>query len=142
MNDAKDDNDRMTMVTAPAVSENFRELPIPAENRDVLSDRQRRAIDLILAGKSLASVADHVQVSPRTLFNWRQDEVFRVELDRRRRALWDLAADQLRALIHPAIRVLEEEVHDEYDRSRIRAAGMILRLSDLRTYVPPGKAED
>ena len=42
----------------------------------------------------------------------------------------------------PALDVLEEQVHDAYDRSRVRAAGMILRLADLRKTVPPGKEED
>jgi transposase-like protein len=104
---------------------------------DVLTDRQRVAIELLLAGKSLTTIAQQVQVSPRTLFNWRRDELFRVELDRRRRDVWDDAADRLRALVHPAIAVLEAEVHDEYDRSRVRAAGMILRYSDLRNHVAP-----
>ena len=45
--------------------------------------------------------------------------------------------ERVRALVHPAIDVLEEQVHDEYDRSRMRAAGMILRFSDLRKFVPP-----
>jgi hypothetical protein len=48
----------------------------------------------------------------------------------------------MRALVHPAIDVLEEQVRDEYDRSRVRAAGMILRLTDIRKYVPPKKGED
>ena len=68
--------------------------------------------------------------------------MFRVELDRRRRELWRVAAERLRMLVHPALDVLEEDVHSEYDRSRVRAAGMILRLADLRKCVPPGEAED
>jgi transposase-like protein len=107
------------------------------KTHDILTDRQRLAIELLLVGKSLTTIAERVQVSPRTLFNWRRDEMFRVELERRRREVWDDAADRLRALIHPAIDVLEAEVHDEYDRSRVRAAGMILRFSDLRKHVAP-----
>jgi hypothetical protein len=126
----------------PATSENFRELPISAENHDVLSDRQRLAIELLLAGTTLAKVAERVQVTPRTLYAWRQDESFRAELERRRRELWEGAAERLRALVHPALDVLEEEVRDEYDRSRMRAVGMILRFTDLRKSVPPGKGED
>jgi transposase len=122
---------------APAVSENFRKLPVLEKTHDILTDRQRLAIELLLVGKSLTTIAERVQVSPRTLFNWRRDEMFRVELERRRREVWDDAADRLRALIHPAIDVLEAEVHDEYDRSRVRAAGMILRFSDLRKHVAP-----
>ena len=120
--------------------------PLPktssAETHDILSDKQRIAIDLLLQGKSQTAVAERVEVTRRTLYTWRQDESFRAELARRRRELWDGAAERLRALVHPALDVLEEEVHDEYDRSRVRAADMILRFAGLRKCVPPGKEED
>ncbi len=136
--------------TAPAAarpdslhtSENVRPCPIVAENHDVVSDSQRIAIELLLAGKTLATVAERVQVDPRTLYRWRRDEAFRAELHRRRLELWNGAAERLRALVHPALDVLEQEVHDVYDRSRVRAAGLILRFADLRKCVPPGKEED
>ena len=128
-------------MNAASASENFRELPISAENHDNLSEKQRLAIELLLAGKGLAAVADGVKVTLRTLYTWRQDEMFRAELDRRRGELWDGAAERLRALVHPALDVLEEEVHDVYDRSRMRAVGMILRFADLRKSVPPGKED-
>jgi transposase-like protein len=129
-------------ITAPAASENFPKLPISAENHDVLSDKQRAAIELLLSGKSRTAVAKSVDVTPRTLYTWRQCDVFRDELERRRHELWDGAAERLRALVHPALDVLEEEVHDVYDRARMRAVGVILRFADLRKCVPPGKAED
>ncbi len=44
--------------------------------------------------------------------------------------------------ISAAIAVLEAEAHDEYDRSRIRAAGMILRHSDLHKRVAPKREEE
>jgi hypothetical protein len=106
-----------------------------------LSDKQRTAIELLLLGKSLSAVAARVQITPRTLYTWRQDELFCEELDRRRRELWDGAAERLRALVHPALDVLERQLRDEYDRARVRAAGMLLRLADLRKCVPPGKEE-
>ncbi len=126
---------------AEAASENFRKLPILAERSDTLSDKQRTAIELLLLGKSLSAVAARVQITPRTLYTWRQDELFCEELDRRRRELWDGAAERLRALVHPALDVLERQLRDEYDRARVRAAGMLLRLADLRKCVPPGKEE-
>ncbi len=130
----------MSDASSPsAMSENARGCPVLAENQDVLSERQHAAIVLMVAGKSLATVAEQVEIDPRTLHRWRQDETFRAELDRRRREVWDGAAERLRALIHPAIDVLEQEVHEVYDLSRMRAAGMILRLADLRKSVPPGK---
>ncbi|MGB7159582.1 MAG: hypothetical protein WBD40_16060 [Tepidisphaeraceae bacterium] len=125
-----------------ATSENFRKPPIPAANHDILSDKQRMAIELLLAGKNLATVAERVEVSPRTLYAWRQDELFRAALDRRRHELWNGAAERLRALVHPSIDVLEQQLGDEYDRARVRAAGMLLRLADLRKCVPPAKDKE
>jgi transposase-like protein len=134
------------VMTDEVVHENARSCTIAAggrvESEPGMSDRQRTAIELMLHGKSLGAVARDMGVNPSTLYRWRQDEVFRVELDRRRREIWEGAAERLRALVHPAIDVLEAEVHDEYDRSRVRAAGMILRFADLRKSVPPKKEED
>lgn len=120
-----------------AASQNFPELPNSAECSDTLTDKQRKAIELLLQGKSLAAVALSVEVTRRTLYTWRQDERFDAELFRRRRELWDGAAERLRAMVHPALDILEQELHTEYDRSRVRAAGMLLRLADLRKCVPP-----
>jgi transposase-like protein len=119
------------------VHENARRCTISAERESGLSDRQRTAIELMLFGKSLGGVAREMGVNPSTLYRWRREEPFREELDRRRREVWEGAAERVRALVHPAIDVLEEQVHDEYDRSRMWAAGMILRFSDLRKCVPP-----
>ena len=120
-----------------AISQNFSKLPTSADNHDELTDRQRLAIELLIQGRSQTAVAEDAGVTRRTVYAWRQDEPFRAELARRRQEVWDGAADRMRALIHPAIDVLEAEVHDEYDRSRVRAAGMILRFSDLRKHVAP-----
>ena len=96
----------------------------------------------MLQGKTHSAVAKCVGVTRRSLYTWRQDQSFRAELERRRHELWDGAAERMRALVHPALDVLEEEVHDVYDRSRMRAVGMILRFADPRKSVPPGKGED
>ena len=120
-----------------AASQNFPELPVSAKNRDVLSEPQRTAIEFLVRGRNFTDVATEVKVTRRTLYAWRQDEAFCAELERRRREVWDIAAERLRAMVHPALDVLEEQVHDEYDRARVRAAGMILRLADLRKSVPP-----
>src|SRR5688572_24827383 len=122
-----------------SMSDNVRECPVSEKNPDVLSDRQRIAIDLLLAGKTAVTVAERVEVDARTLYRWRHEESFRAELERRRRELWDGAAERLRALVHPALDVLEEEVRDVYDLSRVRAASMILRFANLRKCVPVEK---
>ena|SRR5438105_878240 len=123
---------------ADPISQNFPEFP--AGENDLsdkpLSDRQINAVYDLLSGKSLHEVAEEIGVDRRTLYNWRRDPRFIAELRYARRDLWQDAADQIRALIHPAIHVLSRELHNNYDRARFRAAATILRLSNLRSAVP------
>ena len=133
--------DTLSGVTAPAASQNFSQLPTSAENHDDLTDRQRNAIELLIAGKSDTAVGEAIGVSRRTVYAWRQSEPFQEELERRRHETLDAAADRLRALVHPAIDVLEEEVRDPHDRARMRAVGVILRVANLGKLVAPRKRE-
>jgi transposase-like protein len=122
---------------AQAVSDNFRKFPLSA---DRLDEKQLIAIELLLRGKSNKAIAQSLDVTPRTLYNWRQDELFDHELSRRRNQLWSDAAERLRAMIHPSLDVLEQQLHDNYDRARFRAANAVLRHSDLRKAIPPARA--
>ena len=119
---------------AGAMSEDVRKCP-DAEN--ALSPKQRAAIDLLLLGKSASDTARAVEVDPRTVYRWRHDERFADELQRRHRELWSLAAERLKALVHPSLDVLEKQLADRFDRTRFRAAAAILRLSDLRKAMNP-----
>jgi hypothetical protein len=66
---------------------------------------------------------------------------FRVASAARRRELWSSAAERLRALVHPAIDVLEKQLTDTYEPTRICAAGVLLRLTDLRKAIAPKSEE-
>jgi transposase-like protein len=94
-----------------------------------LSDKQRLAVDLLAAGRSIKDTAQGVGVDPRTIYRWRQHESFREELEQRRRELRSIASDRLSALLEPALDVLERQLNDRYDRARFRAAATILRLA-------------
>jgi len=117
------------------VSRDYPELPTGGDDLNEQSDlpdhRQRAAIELLLAGKSFTAAAQAIGVTRRTLYAWRQDEDFRGELDRRRRELYDGAADRLRALLHPSLDVMEQHLADPYDRARFRAAAAVLRMANL-----------
>jgi transposase-like protein len=102
-----------------------------------LNEKQRAAMQLLLMGKKLSTIARTLGIDAKTLYRWRQDELFQEELDRRRRELWSAATDRLRALVHPAIDVLEQELAARYDRTRYRAANAVLRHANLRKCVPP-----
>jgi hypothetical protein len=116
-------------LTSPAIGDTI----APGE---VLTDRQRLAVELILAGKSDAVVAREVSVSRRTVCRWRHtDSEFIAELNRRRKARWDGVADRLRELLDPAVDVLAQQLADRYEPTRYRAATALLRLAGIKTAV-------
>jgi transposase-like protein len=124
-----------------SMSENVRKCPIAPDDLNErgasLNERQRAAIDMLLAGRSCAAVAQALEVDRRTLYRWRQEEPFRFELEQRRGELWQDAADRLRGMVHASLDVLERQLADRYDRARFTAATAVLRLAGLRKVVPP-----
>ena len=126
---------------AHSMSENVRECPNGADGRfghaaqvpAGLSDAQRRAIELLMSGTSQAKTAKAVGVDPRTVYRWRHEHApFRAELDHARRAMWATTLDRMRGMIERSLAVLSVELDDEYDRSRVRAASIVLHHSGLR----------
>jgi hypothetical protein len=124
-----------------AGSDNVRECPIGADGRFAtaaqvlagVTDVQLRAIELLLAGTSQATVARECGVDVRTIYRWRMEsEPFRAALDRARRDMWADTIYRMRAMVGKAMSVLEAEIVDEYDRSRVRAATIVLNHSNVR----------
>src|SRR5688572_23885061 len=90
--------------------------PFPS-GENSLNDRQRPVMEMMLAGKSESAIAREAGMDRKTIYNWRTGhDAFRRELARRRRALWAGAGDRLRALLHPALDVLESQLAERYDR--------------------------
>jgi hypothetical protein len=113
----------------PSMPENARECPI-GENG--LNERHLAAIELLVLGKSLAEVSRTIQIDPKTLYRWRQNELFQCALERRRRELWSTVAGRVQDLIHPSLEVLAEDLGQRYDRARFRAASAVLRMVDWK----------
>jgi hypothetical protein len=122
-------NELQTNPIDASVSENFREFPV-GENG--LNDKQLAGVELLAAGTGYAETARILQITPRTLYNWRQDELFQEALCERRRDLWGRANDRVRALLGPAIDVMEQQLKEKYDRTRFRAASVLLRLAGMQ----------
>ena len=121
-----------------AISQNFPKFP-SGENHDCdnsLSEQQRAAIVLLASGKTYGAAAQAIGVDRRTLFNWRRDPAFADALRRFRHEAWHSAVDQLRALVHPALKVLTEELSAPNNRSRFRAAVAVLRAANIRSVAP------
>jgi hypothetical protein len=110
---------------------------------DGLNDRQRNALELMLAGMNDRAIAQQVGVDRRTICRWRhENDAFKEALHERRRELWDGVVDKMRAMLEPSLEVLSEHLHDSLDRNRYRAAVSILRLSNVRGAIPVTDKDD
>lgn len=101
--------------------------------RRSLNERQLAALELLLLGKSVGTVAQELKIDPKTLLRWRQDELFIETLEQRRAELFADAAERLRCLVHRSLDVLELQLSDRYDRARYSAAAAVLRLVRMRS---------
>ena len=96
-----------------------------------LSEKKRAAVELLAMGTSYTATAKAVGVDRRTIFEWRQDELFQSEVRRRHQQLWGDPTERLHMLADPAIEVLAEHLNETWQPSRFRAATTILRLVKL-----------
>ena len=92
---------------------------------------------MLLLGSSQSATADAISVDRKTLYNWRQDPAFIEALEARRSELWDQAAQRLRAMVHPSLDILQQDLANRHERARFRAATAVLRLADLRRTLQP-----
>ena len=98
-----------------------------------LSAKQEMGIELALRGMKDGEIAKQVGVSRQRVNMWRnQNEDFRVELARRRRALRDRHQDELSGLVSEAIGVMREAMREDDMLTRLRAAQAVLRTSGLQ----------
>jgi hypothetical protein len=106
-----------------------------------LSVKQENAIDMLVTGAADAEVAEAVGVNRVTVTRWRNyDPQFEAELNARRKALWGVSVDRLRALLPRAIDALEAEL--DGGKHRVRAAVSVLQLAGLDRSGPKKTALD
>jgi hypothetical protein len=97
-----------------------------------LSGRQRRAIELLIQGKTDHETATAVGVTRKTVNNWRNHNPdFQAALKQRRQEQWSLTTEHLRSLSGRAAEVLEKDLKDSDCRVRTAAAVHILRAVGL-----------
>ncbi|MES5265451.1 helix-turn-helix domain-containing protein [Priestia megaterium] len=76
-----------------------------------LTIEQLNAIDLLIVGKTDKEVADITGVNRVTVTKWRNYDIyFQAELNQRRKAVWNVSIDKMRALVPKAIEKLEKEI--------------------------------
>ena len=93
-----------------------------------LSGEQLAAIDLLVTGQTDQETADAVGVHRVTVTKWRNyDAHFQAALNQRRRDVFSVNADRLRALVPVAVGVLEAELNNPENGSRGQLALNILK---------------
>jgi AraC-like DNA-binding protein len=91
-----------------------------------------RAIWLIAAGKTVASVASQLNVSERTVRRWQQMEEFRTRLEQVRNEWRTCVQDQIVAGITEAIDMLRELMQPTHsDDIRLQAIRLMLGMLDI-----------
>lgn len=96
---------------------------------------QLNAIDRLVHGATDQETADAVGVHRVTVTRWRNyDVVFQAELNRRRREVWQVSTDKLRALLPCAVEALEVELLQ--GPARARTALEVVRMSGI---LDPGR---
>ena len=107
-----------------------------AQSSAGLSDAQLHAIELLIAGTAPSKVAEECFVDRRTIYRWREEhEPFRAELERRRRELWSAASDRIRAMILTSLRILNDDLQEQYQDTRRNAATTVLRVTNVRKLI-------
>ncbi len=113
----------------------------PVQAKRELSDQQRRAIGLLVEGKTDPEVAEGLGVQRAMLARWRRyDVAFRAELNRRRQEVWGDAADRLRALVPRAVQKLSEALESSEQSWQVALA--VLKVAGMVTPGRPHGATD
>jgi hypothetical protein len=96
-----------------------------------LTDQQRNAMDLILAGLNDRQVAEQVGVHRVTVTNWRlYDPQFQLALNNRRAQLWAGGTDVIRTVLPEALESLREQLRSHPNRGRL-ALDLVFRAGLL-----------
>jgi hypothetical protein len=108
------------------------------ENPLLLDEKQRVAIDLMLTGATLSSVAQSVGIGRKTLYRWRtEDTAFQAELARRRSEILDSSVDRFRDLLGKSMDLIESHLRDPYTITALRAARTLLSMSGVSKIAVP-----
>ena len=101
---------------------------IPPSACTELSGKQRQAIHLLIAGKSVTETAIAITVDRRTLQRWRSNNPhFQAEYNRQRTEIYESAQQRLHGLVHKAVDVLEQSLTDGNLQAAIHLLKMVAK---------------
>lgn len=91
--------------------------------KDVLNDKQLKAIEFILQGMSLTDIAKHIGVSRQAISKWRNNnEVFKAELDKQRRSLESHVNSRLLMNVEPLMdRLIDIALNSKNENTSLTA---------------------
>lgn len=97
-----------------------------ADNQKSLTTRQRKAIPVILASRTITEGVKKAGVKRETFYQWIRDPEFKAEFTRQRQEIIDFAMHELKASASEAVTVLRGLLSAESEGVRLRAAlGML-----------------
>ncbi len=106
--------------------EAFRRIRMDQQN---LSQAQFSAIELMLRGLSDSQVGAQLGVDRGTVYRWRMSSLFRSELEKQRKALFEHSAARLSSMIEPALEILNRQLTGDDPKTALRAAAILLRVA-------------
>jgi hypothetical protein len=111
------------------------------KSRNDLSERQFRAVELLLRGSSDQEIATHLGVDRGTVFRWRKSVAFQREMVRQRHELFERSASEIQSLIGPALKILRTQLASDDPKTALRAAGTLLRFATPSRLAPAQVAD-
>jgi hypothetical protein len=127
----------VSMSPAPDEFENVRKCPkcptpSTSDTPPDLTEKQLAALDLLLTGATDLAVAKALDISPRTLYRWRNHHpAFRAELAQRRQCFYESTLDRFLVTLSRSLDTLDHQVTDRYAPTAHRASRTILAMSRL-----------
>jgi hypothetical protein len=98
---------------------------VSGQDRTV-SERQKKAIPVILAAKSITEGAKNAKVSRTQFYEWMHDPVFKTEFEMQRQGIIDEALHALKLTASEAVEVLRELLKAKQAGIRLKTATAIL----------------
>jgi hypothetical protein len=130
----------MSQTNHPAQCPTFEKTQVPEFAE--LREQQRLAVELLVSGRTFASIAQQLGVDVRTIYRWRQEPAFKRTLAALRKQDWGEIAQRLHGMVQPALDVVEQHLAGHRDHVRLRTALSVLRLTNVSKQIANSDEED
>jgi len=100
------------------------------QDRTVLTDKQLKAIPVILGAKSISKGIEKAKISRTTFYEWMKAPEFKAEFVRQRKEIVEIALHELKTSAGEAVAVLRKLLGARQEGVRLRTAlGMLEHIS-------------